>query len=287
VGYTRVGDFLVGLIGSALLRSRVTDLGEKPFCDARIAELHRLLEHWDDPALQAEQRWQEAPAAEGYSVWASTYDTDYNPLIDLDNAVLGPMLDRYEPGHALDAACGTGRWAAHLSERGHVVVGVDQSAEMLEVARAKLPRAEVKQGELESLPLPNASVDLVVCSLALTHLRELATAFGEFARVLRPGGAAVISNIHHLSLPLGGVIQMHGASGQPLQLPASLFLPTDYVSAALSAGFEIRACAEVGWPDLPVGHGGPTAQAWCPEAARAAYVGTPALVVLEVTRRIG
>jgi hypothetical protein len=66
-------------------------------------------------------------------------------------------------------------------------------------------------------------------------------------------------------------------------LPASLFLPTDYISAALRAGFAIRSCAEVGWPELATGHGGPTAQAWCPEAARAAYVGTPALVVVELS----
>ena len=69
-------------------------------------------------------------------------------------------------------------------------------------------------------------------------------------------------------------------SARAIQLPASLFLPTDYISAALRAGFTITSCAEVGWPELVSGHGGPTAQAWCPEAARAAYVGTPALMVV-------
>ena len=287
MGYTRVGDFLVGLIGQALLRSRVVDLGEKEFCDARIAELGRILEHWDDAALRAQQFWHEARASEGYAVWASTYDADYNPLIDLDNVAVGPLLDAYPAGDALDAACGTGRWAAYLSKRGHHVVGVDQSPEMVQVARTKLPQAELRRGDLEALPIPNASVDLVVCSLALTHLPQLGPAFSEFARVLRTGGAAVISNIHHLSLPLGGVIQMQAATGRPIRLPASMFLPTDYITAALSAGFDIRSCAEVGWPDLPTGHGGSTAQAWCPEAARAAYVGTPALMVLEVTRGTG
>jgi len=286
VAYTRVGNFLVGLIGLALLRSRVVELGDKEFCDARIAELRSILEHWDDPALQPERFWQAAPAAEGYSVWAGTYDADYNPLIELDGSVIGPILAAYPAGDALDAACGTGRWAAYLAARGHKVIGVDQSSEMLQVARAKLPRVELRQGGLEDLPIPRASVDLVVCSLALTHLPGLLPAFREFARVLRPGGAVVISNIHHLSLALGGVIQMQAANGRPIRLPASLFLPTDYITAALSAGFSIRSCAEVPWPDLPAGHGGPTAQAWCPEAARAAYVGTPALMVLEVTRPI-
>ena len=118
----------------------------------------------------------------------------------------------------------------------------------------------------------------------MTHLAHLGPAFREFARVLPPGGAAVISNIHHLSLPLGGVIRMLGSTGQPIQLPATPFLPTDYIMAALDAGFQIRACSEVGWPDIAGGHGGPLAQAWCPEAARAAYVGTPALMLLELIR---
>lgn len=284
MGYTRVGDFVVGLIGTSLLRSRVMDLGGKAFCDARIAELRQVLAHWDDPSLQAEQEWQAAPAAEGYAVWASTYDAEANPLIDLDTAVLGPLLDRHPPGEALDAACGTGRWAAYLSAHDHRVVGVDQSTEMLDVARAKLPRVDLRQGDLTALPLHDESVDLVVCSLALTHLPNLAGAFAEFARVLRPGGSAVISNIHHLSLPLGGVPHMRATSGAFVQLPASMFLPTDYITAALAAGFEVRSCAEVGWPDLAEGHGGPTAQRWSPEGARGAYVGTPALMVLEVTR---
>jgi SAM-dependent methyltransferase len=285
MGYTRVGDYLVGLIGLALLRSRVTDLGGMRFCDARIAELRRILEHWEDPALQAQQTWVDAPASEGYAVWASTYDRDDNPLVDIDNAVLGPRLDRYPPGRALDAACGTGRWAAYLSERGHDVRGVDQSPEMLAVARCRHPYTEFVQGNLEVLPVPDASVDLVVCALALTHIADLTPVFREFMRVLRPGSAAVVSNIHHLSLPLGGVIQLLSKTGQPIQLPASLWRPTDYIMAALNAGFDIRGCAEESWPEKPDGHGGPTAQAWCPEAARAASAGTPALMVLEVTSR--
>ncbi len=285
MSYTRTGDFLLGLVGLALLRSRVQELGGKAFCDARIADARRILEHWDDPALQSEADWEPAPASDGYAVWASAYDHDYNPLIELDSAVVRPILDRYSPGRALDAACGTGRWAAYMAERGHVVRGVDESPPMLEVARSKLPRVEFSTGDVRALPVPDSSADLVVCSLALTHLPSLAEPFAEFGRVLRPGGAAVVSNIHHLSLPLGGVVQMLSASGRRIRLPASQFLPTDYVNAALAAGFEIRSCAEVGWPDLADGHGGPTAQAWCPEAARAAYVGTPALMVVEATRK--
>jgi SAM-dependent methyltransferase len=284
VSYTRVGDLLLGMLGLALLRSRVEELGGKEFCDARVADLRNLLEHWDDPALQSDANWEAAAAAEGYAVWAATYDGGFNPLIELDESVLRPTVSRYPPGAALDAACGTGRWAAYLSERGHVVQGVDESPEMLDIARAKLPGAQFVRGDLRSLPVPSESVDLLVCSLALTHLPDLDLPLAEFARVVRPGGHALLSNIHHLSLPLGGVVEMKTPDGRALRLPATRFLPTDYVNAGLKAGFTIQSCAEVGWPDLEAGHGGPTAQTWCPQAARAAYVGTPALMVIELAK---
>src|SRR5260370_41917148 len=86
---------------------------------------------------------------------------------------------------------------------------------------------------LQSLPLPSNSVDLVVCSLAVTHVADLDKPFAEFARVLRRSGHAVVSNIHHLSLPLGGVVEMIMPSGRLVRLPASLFLPTDYITAGL------------------------------------------------------
>ena len=70
VAYTRVGDLLLGLIGLALLRSRVTDLGGKAFCDARVADMRQILDDWDDPAFQRDANWEDAPAAEGWQARA-------------------------------------------------------------------------------------------------------------------------------------------------------------------------------------------------------------------------
>jgi len=171
-----------------------------------------------------------------------------------------------------------------VSRRGHVVQGIDESPAMLEFARVKVPGARFELGDVRCLRMPDESVDLVVCSLALSHLPDLDAPVAEFARVLRPGGHALLSDIHHLAVQLGGAVGVRTPSGRALRLPASRFLPTDYVSAGLRAGFAIESCAEVGWPELEAGHGGPTAQAWCPEAARAAFVGTPALMLLELTK---
>jgi SAM-dependent methyltransferase len=284
MAYTRVGDLLLGLVALALLRGRLQDLGGETFSDARVADLRRILDNWSEPALQSAASWHEAPASDGYATWAATYDDGGNPLIELDQVTLGPLLERYPTGDALDAACGTGRWAAFLSERGHTMIGVDESPQMLRCASAKVPRADFRLGDIQALPVATASVDVVVCSLALTHLAKLDGVLAEFERVLRPGGHAVISNIHHLSLPLGGTIEMVLTDGRPVRLPATAFLPSDYINGALKAGFQIQACAEVPWRDHGGQHGGPTAQAWCAEAARLAYTGTPALLVVELVK---
>jgi SAM-dependent methyltransferase len=68
---------------------------------------------------------------------------------------------------------GTGRHSAHLVELGHRVIGVDSSPDMLDRARERVPQAEFITGELHQLPFPDDHFDLAVCSLALTHVRDL------------------------------------------------------------------------------------------------------------------
>jgi ubiquinone/menaquinone biosynthesis C-methylase UbiE len=93
-----------------------------------------------------------------------------------------------------DAACGSSRHAEHLAALGHAVIGVDISAEMLAVAREKVPGADFREGDLHQLPVPGRHVDVAVRALALTHVPELAPVLAEFVRVLRPGGHLVISD---------------------------------------------------------------------------------------------
>ena len=112
-------------------------------------------------------------------------------------AMVASSLASREPGVALDAACGTGRFAEFLAKRGHRVIGVDSSPDMLAHARRRVPDAEFRLAELDRLPLPDDSVDVIVCALALVHVPRLHPVLAEFARVLRPGGDLVISDIHH------------------------------------------------------------------------------------------
>jgi ubiquinone/menaquinone biosynthesis C-methylase UbiE len=93
----------------------------------------------------------------------------------------------------LDLGCGTGRLAAALAERGAKVWGVDPSAEMLAQARASVgPRVGLKQGRAETLPFRDGWFERAVLRLVV-HLVDRRRALPELARVLAPGGRALIA----------------------------------------------------------------------------------------------
>lgn len=97
----------------------------------------------------------------------------------------------------VDVGVGTGlvaREAAAIVGDPTRVTGVDPSSGMLE--HAKVPvGVRLLAGSAEHLPLADASVDFVSMGYALRHLDDFATAFGEFQRVLRPGGTLAILEI--------------------------------------------------------------------------------------------
>ena len=97
-----------------------------------------------------------------------------------------------------DLGCGTGRVAAELAGYVQSVIGVDQSAEMLKAAgehTSGLGNVELRRGELEAVPIDDASCDAVLLSLVLTYVSQPAAVLSEAARVLRPGGKVVIVDL--------------------------------------------------------------------------------------------
>ncbi|HYY76462.1 MAG TPA: methyltransferase domain-containing protein [Gaiellaceae bacterium] len=94
----------------------------------------------------------------------------------------------------LDVGCGTGRLATALAERGARVWGVDPSEDMLRQARlAAGKRVGLRRGRGEELPFKDAWFDRAVLR-TVVHLLDRARALPELARVLVPGGRAVIAS---------------------------------------------------------------------------------------------
>ncbi len=92
----------------------------------------------------------------------------------------------------LDLACGTGDLCRVLTDAGLRPVGVDRSAGMLAAARTS---AALVRGDGMRLPMPDGSVDGVVCGFALRNVLSLADFFAECARVLRPGGRVALLEV--------------------------------------------------------------------------------------------
>lgn len=234
--------YLLGLEGIALLRAWAGDY-DKAFVEARLAEVRRLL---DDVALVDHDGVMvgRGDAVTGYGQWSATYDEPRNSLFDCDEPIVHEILDALPAGSALDAACGTGRFAEYLAARGHQVLGVDCSRDMLDRARARVPQAAFLVGELHQLPLHDDAVDIIVCGLALAHVPSLGPVMAELARVLRPGGHVVISDTHHERIFLGSVVEALGPAGEPGLVATFRHTPGDFLRAALSAGLQVRRCEE-------------------------------------------
>jgi ubiquinone/menaquinone biosynthesis C-methylase UbiE len=95
-----------------------------------------------------------------------------------------------EPTSILDVGCGTGRLlrTAHVRWPNAQLIGVDPAEGMIEVAGHLAPGITFSVGSAEALPLPDASVDVVLSTLSFHHWGDQAAGIRGVARVLRPGG---------------------------------------------------------------------------------------------------
>jgi ubiquinone/menaquinone biosynthesis C-methylase UbiE len=112
-------------------------------------------------------------------------------------AALKAIIAAADPRDLLDIGTGTGRMLEILAPQVEHALGIDQSREMLSVARVNLEQAgiengRVRRGDMYQLALPDASFDAVVIHQVLHYADRPAAAIAEAARVLRPQGILVL-----------------------------------------------------------------------------------------------
>ena len=96
-------------------------------------------------------------------------------------------------GHVLDVATGTGLVAAALVERGFRVSGVDQSPDMLALARTRFGGSvELVEASADGLPFTDASFDHLTFTYLLRYVDDPAATMRELVRVVRPGGTVAM-----------------------------------------------------------------------------------------------
>jgi ubiquinone/menaquinone biosynthesis C-methylase UbiE len=273
-------EFFLSVIGLALGRHILTAPDDvRP----RLDEVRGIIEKFDEFPNSLEFTLHQLDTEPGYTRWAPTYDGP-NPAIETEEPVVHALLADAPRGAALDAACGTGRHAAHLASLGYDVIGVDTTDAMLDVARAKVDGADFRRGRLEALPVDDESVDVVTCSLALTHVPDLAPVFREFARVLRPGGWVVTSDMHPVTTTFGG-----GAAVFPSDTPGELPYVVNrvhevsaYIDAFTAAGLSVTRCLEPTF-GVDIARRAPSYPVY-PEATVQAFEGLPYILVWVATK---
>jgi SAM-dependent methyltransferase len=99
-----------------------------------------------------------------------------------------------EPGQSvLDVGCGVGAFLRLVAKRGGRPYGVDASEALLEVARSRLPDADLRRGDMEALPYADETFDLVTGFTSFFFANDIVAALREAGRVAKPGAAVVIN----------------------------------------------------------------------------------------------
>jgi ubiquinone/menaquinone biosynthesis C-methylase UbiE/DNA-binding transcriptional ArsR family regulator len=113
-----------------------------------------------------------------------------------DEFFLWALLGLIDPALVVgDLGCGTGQLTEVMAPNVRRVISVDGSEDMLEAARQRLSGAsnvDIRQGELESLPIASGELDVAMLSLVLHYSPEPPRALAEVGRVVRPGGRVLV-----------------------------------------------------------------------------------------------
>ncbi|HEY9763614.1 MAG TPA: methyltransferase domain-containing protein [Trichocoleus sp.] len=140
------------------------------------------------------------PVQEEYSRLAPMYDRRWASYI---NSTIQETINRLAINpheRVLDLGCGTGTLIRRLMDLTPEALffGLDPSAEMLDIAKQKLPNSvELCVGSADSLPFLNESFDVVISTNAFHYFRNPSQAIQEAKRVLKPNGRLVITDWCH------------------------------------------------------------------------------------------
>ncbi len=165
-------------------------------------------------------------------------------------AFFGPFAERLielarprPDDRALDVACGTGIVARRIAPLVSSATGLDLNPGMLEVARAAEPAIDWLAADACALPLPDASLDLVLCQQGVQFFPDRSAGLCEMRRVLAPGGRLAVSVWRAAEhnpgwLRLAEALDRHaGEAGAIMRAPFSLSDGAELRDLVRSAGF--------------------------------------------------
>lgn len=156
--------------------------------------LDKIKNEWED-------RWD-------FNNWAKSYDRDVIEdkgslkIYKNYNLILQNVYDivkklNKKDAKILEIGVGTGNLASKFLNDNYDIIGIDQSREMLAVAKEKYPKLKVRLGEFLKIPYENKVFDIIVSTYAFHHLKEeeKRIAIREMMRVLKDDGKIIIGDL--------------------------------------------------------------------------------------------
>lgn len=164
---------------------------------------------------------------------------DESPFLRASLALFAESVREAGGGPVADVGCGPGYVTRHLHDLGVDAFGIDLSSEMIAIARRDHPDLRFEVGTMTDLDLPDQSVAGVLAFWSVIHVPDHAVpgVFGQFRRVLRPGGPLLVG----FHVGDGPSHTAEGYTGRPINVDTHRRRP-DLVSRWLrEAGFTIEA----------------------------------------------
>jgi SAM-dependent methyltransferase len=161
----------------------------------------------------------------------------------LDRALLGALAELTGGAPLVDVGCGPGHVTAHLARLGAAAIGLDLSVAMAAGGhrRSGLPFAAA---DMTGLPVRSGALGGVACLYAVIHLDGpgRSAAYAELARVLRPGGHALVAfHVRDADVAAGGRRTMTSWWGHDVDLTFWFLDPDGEVRRLAAAGFDLVA----------------------------------------------
>ncbi len=187
-------------------------------------------------------RLQTLSSLDAYAQWAASYPPQaHNVLMRAEESAMLRLMPPLTDCCVLDLACGTGRYGLLAKERGaKQIIGMDNSLAMLRANSSALRALATT----ESIPLRSASIDVILCGLALGHLPRLQPSLLEIGRLLKPGGWALISDFHPFIFMNGQKRTFTAPDGKVYALEHYAHLYDDYFQAATAAHLRLHDVIE-------------------------------------------
>ena len=181
-----------------------------------------------------------------YNSWAEQYDTNDNKTRDLDAIATKEVLSGYRFKNVLELGCGTGKNTIWLLDRAERILGLDFSAEMLNIARQKIKvdKVEFKMADLnQKWEVENKFANLITSSLTLEHIENLNHIFSQANKKLVDHGIFFICELHPFKQYLGSKAKYETDSGIE-ELTVFAHHISDYIENAGDNGFELLELKE-------------------------------------------